>query len=87
MTFNQLVKRVAHIEAMTEEQRVREEKLKPVLYPFKIIRYGPEGNVWYETPEEKLKPLAPGEERKVLHLQDRDVAGFYQELKKRAGRG
>jgi hypothetical protein len=81
-----LIQRVARIEAVIQEQRARDEANRPILYPFKIIRYTSAGTIQYETPEEKLKPLALGEERKVLHLQDRDVASFYQEVKRRAGR-
>lgn len=85
MTDSSLSRRIAYLESVARERQRQKEVQQAGLLPFKIIRYGPAGEILYETSEEKMKPLAPGEVRKVLHIRDDELADFHRELKRKAG--
>jgi hypothetical protein len=73
--------RLAHVASVLRLQQEQESAGKAGLLPFKIIRYNDDEQIIYETPEEKMKALLPGEERHILYLHcNEEVATFHQEV-------
>jgi len=83
MTNKALHTRLSQVETVIRLQQEQEAAKKAGLLPFKIIRYNDDEQIIYETPEEKMRPLPPGEERRILHLHgDEEASLFLDEIKR-----